>query len=163
MPAKATTRPSRRSGTSVGWAWPGCYRLGYRRDDGSALTDRTLLAHLFHRARRGAVDVGLARRLKITRSRLTHAVARLEQSGYVSRSGHTLERRTQLTAPTSTGRTALEHAAPGHVAAVRRAVFDVLTPAQVQHLTGIGDAIVQGLEQVDETEANPDTLPWRRR
>lgn len=90
-------------------------------------------------------------------------MARLEQSGYVSRSGHTLERRTQLTAPTSTGRTALEHAAPGHVAAVRRAVFDVLTPAQVQHLTGIGDAIVQGLEQVDETEANPDTLPWRRR
>jgi hypothetical protein len=38
-----------------------------------------------------------------------------------------------------------------------------LTPAQVQHLTEIGDAIVQALEQVDETEANPDTLPWRRR
>jgi DNA-binding MarR family transcriptional regulator len=134
-----------------------------RRDSGLTHADYTLLAHL-STARDAALSMSeLARRLKITRSRLTHAVARLEQSGYVSRSGHAPDRRTQLAALTSTGRAALEQAAPGHVAAVRRAVFDVLTPAQVRHLAEIGDAIVQALEQVDETEANPDTLPWRRR
>jgi len=134
-----------------------------RRDSGLTHANYTLLSHL-STARDGALSMSeLARRLKITRSRLTHAVARLEQSGHVSRSGHALDRRTQLVALTSTGRTALEQAAPGHVAAVRRAVFDVLTPAQVRHLTDIGEAIAQALGQVDETEANPDTVPWRRR
>ena len=134
-----------------------------RRDSGLTHADYTLLAHL-SAAPHGTLSMSeLARRLKITRSRLTHAVARLEQSGYVSRSGHAPDRRTQLAILTPTGRTALEHAAPGHVAAVRRAIFDALTPAQVRHLTDIGEAIVHALEQVDETEANPDPLPWRRR
>jgi DNA-binding transcriptional ArsR family regulator len=74
-----------------------------RRDSGLTHANYTLLSHL-STVRDGALSMSeLARRLKITRSRLTHAVARLEQSGYVSRSGHALDRRTQLVGPDRLG------------------------------------------------------------
>ena len=46
---------------------------------------------------------------------------------------------------TDDGFAALESAAPGHVACVRRALFDALTPDQVRQLGEISDAIVRGL------------------
>ncbi|WP_262057331.1 MarR family winged helix-turn-helix transcriptional regulator [Streptomyces sp. STR69] len=105
----------------------------------------------------------LARRMKITRSRLTHMVTRLQQAGYVDRQEDPVNRRNQLTLLTEQGRQLLERAAPGHVEAVRRAVFDVLTPEQVRQFTEIGEAINTALQRVDADAADPETLQWLRR
>jgi len=104
----------------------------------------------------------LAESLKITRSRLTHAVARLEQAGHVRRRGHPTDKRGQLAVLTDQGADLLTKAAPGHVQAVRRVVFDALTPDQVRQLAEIGEAIAQAVQQQADP-AHPATLPWRRR
>ena len=65
-------------------------------------------------------------------SRLSHAVARLEERGWVRREKHPTDRRGALAVLTDDGWDALVAAAPGHVAAVRAAVFDRLDAEQVQ-------------------------------
>ena len=77
-----------------------------------------------------------------SRSRLSHAVARLEERGWVAREDCLTDRRGQIARLTDEGFAVLAAAAPGHVATVRRLVVDVLDPAQLAALTGIGDAIV---------------------
>jgi len=105
----------------------------------------------------------LAERLKITRSRLTHAVTRLQQAGHVDRRDDPANRRNQFAVLTDQGRELLERAAPGHVDAVRRAVFDALTPEQVRGFAEIGEAINGALQRVDAAEDDQEALPWRRR
>jgi DNA-binding MarR family transcriptional regulator len=77
-----------------------------------------------------------------SRSRLSHAVARLEERGWVVRQDCETDRRGQLAVLTDTGFAVLEAAAPGHVEAVRRYVIDRLAPEQVAQLTAIGETIV---------------------
>jgi DNA-binding MarR family transcriptional regulator len=87
----------------------------------------------------------LADASKYSRSRLSHAVARLEEQGWIRRDSCPTDRRGQVAVLTDAGFAALESAAPGHVACVRRALFDALTPDQVRQLGEISDAIVRGL------------------
>jgi DNA-binding MarR family transcriptional regulator len=134
-----------------------------RRDAGLTHADYTLLAHLSSVPDRTLTMSELAERLKITRSRLTHAVARLRQAGYVDRCDDPANRRNQLAVLTAEGRRLLDRAAPGHVEAVRRAVFDALTPEQVRQFAEIGEAINAALQRVDATQDDQELLPWRRR
>jgi len=78
-------------------------------------------------------------------SRLSHAVARLEEHGWVERRAYPVDRRGSVAVLTDTGLRALEAAAPGHVAEVRRRVFDRLTREQVRQLGAITAAFVDGL------------------
>jgi DNA-binding MarR family transcriptional regulator len=82
-----------------------------------------------------------------SRSRLSHAVARLEQVGWVVRRQCPTDRRGALAELTDEGFAALAAAAPGHVTAVREKLFDVLTPEQVRSLGEICRAIVTGLDE----------------
>ena len=134
-----------------------------RRDAGLTHADYALLSHLSSAPDRALGMSELAHRLKITRSRLTHAVTRLQEAGYVDRREDPASRRNQLAILTEQGRELLERAAPGHVEAVRRAVFDALTPDQVRQLTEIGEAISEALQREDTAESGPEVLPWRRR
>ena len=77
-----------------------------------------------------------------SRSRLSHAVARLEERGWVVREECLTDRRGQNARLTDEGFAVLAAAAPGHVAAVRRLVVDVLTPKQLAAIAAIGDAII---------------------
>jgi DNA-binding MarR family transcriptional regulator len=70
-------------------------------------------------------------------SRLSHAVAALEDRGWVSRSACPSDRRSQLAQLTPAGRRALEQAAPGHVAEVRRRIFDRLDTDEVAQLRAL--------------------------
>ncbi|OQR62085.1 MarR family transcriptional regulator [Streptomyces maremycinicus] len=134
-----------------------------RRDAGMTHADYSLLAYL-SAAPEGTLGMSeLAQRLKITRSRLTHAVNRLREAGLVDRREDPADGRGQLAFLTDRGRTLLEEVAPGHVEAVRRAVFDALTPEQVRQLADIGEAIREALVRAESTEADSATLPWRRR
>jgi DNA-binding MarR family transcriptional regulator len=84
-----------------------------------------------------------------SRSRLSHAVARLEERGWVERLDCETDRRGQLAHLTAAGRQALVDAAPGHVAAVRSFVMDRLSPEQVGQLTAITQVIVDGLAHAE--------------
>src|SRR5262249_1635401 len=77
-----------------------------------------------------------------SKSRLSHAVARMEERGWVKRIDCETDRRGQLAQLTDEGFAALAAAAPGHVAQVRRALIDQLTPEQVEHLREISELII---------------------
>ena len=76
-----------------------------------------------------------------SRSRLSHAVAQLEQRGWVRREACPEDRRGQVAVLTDGGFAALAAAAPGHVEAVRRLLVDRLTPEQLRQLRDISEAI----------------------
>jgi DNA-binding MarR family transcriptional regulator len=76
-----------------------------------------------------------------SRSRLSHAVNRLEEMGWVRRETCATDRRGQLAVLTDEGFAALAAAAPGHVEEVRSRLFDPLSPAQVTQLRTIAERI----------------------
>lgn len=87
----------------------------------------------------------LADRTRSSRSRLSHAVARLQERGWVDRAGCETDKRGQVARLTDKGFAVLVAAAPGHVEAVRRHMVDRLTPDQVHQLRQIAGAILDGL------------------
>jgi DNA-binding MarR family transcriptional regulator len=100
----------------------------------------------------------LARNAKITRSRLSHAIARLEKNGWVRREECPSDKRGQNAVLTDDGYAMLRRSAPGHVEAVRQAMFDRLTPEQVSSLGEIMRVLATGLEP----EGTGADLPWLR-
>ncbi|MFC9257509.1 MarR family winged helix-turn-helix transcriptional regulator [Amycolatopsis thailandensis] len=87
----------------------------------------------------------LADARKASRSRLSHAVARLEANGWVRRESCPTDKRGSWAVLTPEGFAALEEAAPGHVEAVRESLFDPLTPEQVKALGEISAALLERL------------------
>jgi DNA-binding MarR family transcriptional regulator len=83
----------------------------------------------------------LAEAATSSKSRLSHAVARLEERGWVERLDCPTDRRGQVAQLTDAGFEALSAAAPGHVEQVRRSLFDHLSAAQVEQLAAISQAI----------------------
>jgi DNA-binding MarR family transcriptional regulator len=88
----------------------------------------------------------LAEATSSSRSRLSHAVARLEESGWVRRKDCPTDRRGQLAVLTEHGFEVLVTAAPGHVEGVRSHLFDQLTPQQVAQLREISEALLGHLD-----------------
>jgi DNA-binding MarR family transcriptional regulator len=88
-----------------------------------------------------------------SKSRLSHAVARLEARGWVERLACPTDRRGQIARLTDSGFAALDAAAHQHVEQVRRMVFDQLTPAQVEQLAAISAAIEAGVDEVSSSPA----------
>ena len=78
--------------------------------------------------------------------RLSHVVRRLEDRGLVERLPCLEDRRATNARLTEAGMTKIEAAAPGHVANVREHVIDALTPAQVEQLGDIADALLARLD-----------------
>ncbi len=76
-----------------------------------------------------------------SKSRLSHAVARLEERGWVERLDCEADRRGQIARLTDTGFAALAAAAPSHVEQVRRSLFDRITPEQASQLHAIMTAV----------------------
>jgi DNA-binding MarR family transcriptional regulator len=88
-----------------------------------------------------------------SKSRLSHAVARLEARGWIERLACETDRRGQIARLTDAGFAALDAAAHQHVEQVRRMVFDRLTPAQVGQLAAISTAIEAGVDEVSSSPA----------
>ncbi|MFF2523852.1 MarR family winged helix-turn-helix transcriptional regulator [Streptomyces liangshanensis] len=117
-----------------------------------------LMVYLARAPRRRMRMTELARAAKITRSRLSHAVARLEKYGWVQREECPSDKRGQNAYLTEEGNAVLARSAPGHVTAVRQAIFDRLTPEQVKQFGEIMWVIAKGLQP----EGTGADLPWRR-
>jgi DNA-binding MarR family transcriptional regulator len=84
----------------------------------------------------------LAEASSSSKSRLSHAVARLEERGWVRRTDCPTDRRGQIAQLTDEGFAALSAAAPGHVEQVRRALFDSLSAEQLGELGEISKALL---------------------
>jgi DNA-binding MarR family transcriptional regulator len=88
----------------------------------------------------------LARVLQWEKSRLSHHVGRMERRGLVVRQECADDGRGAFVVLTPEGRRAIEAAAPPHVEAVRRLVFDDLTPQQVATMDAITRQVLGRLE-----------------
>jgi DNA-binding MarR family transcriptional regulator len=96
----------------------------------------------------------LADATQSSRSRLSHAITRLEDAGWVQRESCPTDRRGALAVLTDEGFAALEAAAPDHVESVRAHLFDQLSPAQQQQLREICDALLDHLVPLAEARGD---------
>jgi DNA-binding MarR family transcriptional regulator len=97
----------------------------------------------------------LAEASTFSKSRLSHAVARMEERGWVRRVICPTDRRGQVAELTDEGFAVLAAAAPGHVAQVRKSLIDPLTPEQVEQLRQISMAIVSAAGPASRRTGHP--------
>jgi len=82
-------------------------------------------------------------------SRLSQVVAKLETLGWIERRPDPADGRYTLPTLTDSGSDKVVASAPGHVAEVRRLVFDQLTKAQQRQLREIGRRVVRAIDPDD--------------
>jgi DNA-binding MarR family transcriptional regulator len=116
-----------------------------QRDSGLSFGHYEILVMLSETPTRARRMSELADATQSSRSRLSHAVARLEELGWVRREACPEDRRGQLAVLTDEGFAALEAAAPMHVESVRRHLFDLLSPAQLANLQEIQEEVLEHL------------------
>jgi DNA-binding MarR family transcriptional regulator len=96
-------------------------------DAGLSMPDFEVLVHLTDNPEGRVRVTDLAGLLQGERSRVSHHVKRMEQRGLVERVECSEDGRRAFVVITPQGRAAIEEAAPGHVMAVRRLMFDALS------------------------------------
>lgn len=97
----------------------------------------------------------LASRSNASLSRLSHVVKKLEQRGWMRRFPSPADARVTTAALTKEGMDALVELAPGHVEAVRAAVFDALDDKDVEDLTRVGTKILTLLDPASDRPGAP--------
>ena len=116
-----------------------------QREAGLSHADYEILARLSEADGQRLRMSELASSTLCSRSRLSHAVARLERDGMVRRQSCPSDGRGTFAVLTPKGHDALACAAPAHVEEVRRHVFDHLSAAQIDELHRISNAIRERL------------------
>lgn len=114
---------------------------------GLSYVDYLVLAALTDRpdGRMRAFELG--RELGWEKSRVSHHISRMADRGLVEKQKCSADRRGAHVAITKSGRKAIEAAAPGHVASVRRRFMDRLTKQQVRVLSEISGTVLAGLAE----------------
>jgi DNA-binding MarR family transcriptional regulator len=87
------------------------------------------------------------------KSRLSHQLRRMQKEGLISREPNPADARSTVVCLLPVGRAAVEKAAPGHVADVRRNFIDLLTPAELDMLATLNERILQHLAANDDSAA----------
>ncbi|HKT05599.1 MAG TPA: MarR family transcriptional regulator [Rugosimonospora sp.] len=115
-----------------------------QRDAGMPHAYYMVLAMLSEAPARTLRMTDLAQMVQSSQSRMSHAIARLEERGWVRREPCATDKRGQNAVLTDAGYAVLEAAAPGHVQAVRDSFFDQLSVEQVRQLREIcGSALAK--------------------
>jgi DNA-binding MarR family transcriptional regulator len=127
-----------------------------QRDSGIPHTYYEILVRLSEAPERVMRMSDLAEASDSSRSRLSHAVARLEEAGWVRRQTCPTDRRGSFAVLTDAGFDVLVAAAPGHVESVRQHLFDPLTPEQVATLGEICRLITASVRP-EVTDIGKDT------
>jgi len=112
-----------------------------QRDSGIPFTYYMVMVMLSDEPDRTQSMSVLARLSQSSPSRISHAVARMEEKGWVKRERDSGNARIVRATLTDEGMRTLERAAPGHVRQVRRSVFDRLSADQLSQLGKIALAI----------------------
>ena len=92
----------------------------------------------------------LADALGWEKSRVSHQIGRMERRGLVGKEKCESDRRGAFVVVTGQGRSEIEAAAPGHVAAVRRLFVDRLTSAQLDAIADSAEAVLAGLADLGD-------------
>lgn len=114
-------------------------------DSGLSDADYDVLSNLSESPDERCRLKALAERMLWTESRLSHHITRMEARGLVRRQRATGDGRGTVVALTDEGRRVLIDAAPGHVASVRRAFIDLMTPEQVTGLRTLAETVIAHL------------------
>jgi len=117
-------------------------------DSGLSYPDYLVLVSLTDRPGARMRLFELAGVLGWEKSRLSHHVARMTDRGLVAKERCGDDRRGAFVVITKRGRRAIEEAAPGHVAAVRRLFVDRLSSRQLDALADIAEAVLAAFDEV---------------
>ncbi|ONM48660.1 MarR family winged helix-turn-helix transcriptional regulator [Nocardia donostiensis] len=110
------------------------------RDAGITLADYEILVLLSEAPQRRLRMRDLADASTTSRSGITRAITRLETAGWVTRVDCETDKRGAWAELTDAGAAKLAAAGPGHVAAVRENMFDLLSPRGIAVMThGFGE------------------------
>lgn len=90
-------------------------------------------------------DLGIA--LGWDRSRTSHQVTRMVKRGLVARELYADDARGSIVRLTPAGKAAIEHAAPNHVALVRRLFFDPISDDELDTLGVVLDRMLVAIRQ----------------
>ena len=120
---------------------------------GLSLADYDVLVPLSEQPQGRLRVFELASALGWERSRLSHQLARMQRRGLLAREDCITDRRGAFVVLTDEGRAAIEQAAPAHVDAVRRLVFEGLSEEQVASLQRLTDAVLRRLDAPEPAEA----------
>jgi DNA-binding MarR family transcriptional regulator len=119
-------------------------------DAGLSMPDFDVLVRLTDDPEGRVRVTDLARMLFWERSRVSHHVTRMQGRGLVERVECPEDGRGAFVAVTPAGRTAIENAAPGHVRAVRRLLFDALDADEVEQLGKTVDKLLSRMAAAAE-------------
>jgi DNA-binding MarR family transcriptional regulator len=97
----------------------------------------------------------LGRTLGWEKSRTSHHVTRMVGRDLVGKETCDADRRGAFVVVTEQGRTAIEAAAPGHLATVRRLFVDRLSAEQLEVIAGVAETVLATLDQ-EESSALPN-------
>lgn len=125
---------------------PGALDSQLRQDAGLTHFEYLVLAMLSEAPGRTLRMSALAGRTNATLPRLSHVARRLEERDLVERLPCPEDARATNARLTDSGWETLVASAPGHVGAVRRYVFDALTPEQVQQLGEVAGVVLARLD-----------------
>jgi DNA-binding MarR family transcriptional regulator len=117
-----------------------------QRDAGMPHAYYEILVRLSEQPGRALRMSELADRSQSSRSRVSHAIARLEEKGWVRREALPEDKRGAVAVLTEGGYAALAAAAPGHVEGVRTHLLDRLSSSQVAQLRRISEAVRDPLQ-----------------
>lgn len=132
---------------------PGALDAQLRRDADLSHYEYLLLAMLSEAPDRTLRMSELASATNATLPRLSHVVTRLEGRGLVARSTSDTDRRVTMARLTAAGWDTVVASAPGHVGAVRKHVFDVISDDQVDQLAEVTTAILRTLDPTNRLRA----------
>jgi len=128
---------------------PGALDRQLQRDAGISHFEYQVMAALSETPERTMRMSRLAMIADGSLSRLSQVVTRLEKRGWVCRTPDPTDGRYTLATLTDDGWDKLVATAPGHVAEVRRLVFDPMTKAQCRQLRDIGRRITTTIDPDD--------------
>ena len=122
---------------------PGMIEQQLKRDSDLGRFEYGVLLRLSHAEEHSIAMLELSAAAFGSLSRLSHAVTRLEQRGYVTRQRSGAKRHVILT---SEGRQAVRAAAPGHVAEIRARVLDHVPKDRIRDLADLLRPVVEDLK-----------------
>ena len=116
-----------------------------RREFGMSLTEYEVLVRLSERPGRAMRMAQLADAMAHSRSRVTHTIARMEATGYVTRGTTPEDGRGVVATMTEAGWELLVKAAPCHVESVRRNLVDLVPAADFEAVGRVFDRVADHL------------------
>ncbi|GIM91134.1 MarR family winged helix-turn-helix transcriptional regulator [Paractinoplanes toevensis] len=114
--------------------------------------DYQVLAHLSEAPEGRLRPFELGGLLRWEKSRLSQHLGRMENRDLVTRERCLTDQRGAVVVIAPRGRDLIEVAAPQHVADVRSALIDHLTPAELRTLTTIGDKVRKRLAELEREQ-----------